>query len=56
MITKNINISKGAMNGTFATVTSITFNNHKIITSITIKVISTNIQIVLKKRQTSQHT
>jgi len=54
MITKNINISKGVVNGTFAIVTSITFNNDKIITSITIKIISTNIQIMLK-RKTLQH-
>jgi hypothetical protein len=29
MITKNINISKGVADGTFAIVTSITFNNDK---------------------------
>ncbi len=48
MITKNINVSKGAMNGAFAIVTSITFNNDTIITSITIKIISTNLHIMLK--------
>jgi len=42
------------VNGTFAIVTSITFNNDKIITSIIIKIISTNIQIMLKI-QTLQH-
>jgi hypothetical protein len=43
MITKNINISKGTMNGTLLIVTSITLNNVKVVTSITIKIISTNI-------------
>ncbi len=46
MIIENINTSKGALNGTFVIVTSIIFNNDKIITSITIKIISTNIQIM----------
>ncbi len=54
MITKTINISKGVVDGTFAIVTSTTFNNDKIVTSIIIKIISTNIQIMLK-RQTLQH-
>jgi len=54
MIIENINISKGVMNGTFATITTIIFNNDKIITNITIKIISTNIQIMFK-RQTLQH-
>ncbi len=54
MITKNINISKGVVNGTFTIVTSITFNNDKIITIIFIKIISTNRKIMLK-RQTLQH-
>jgi serine acetyltransferase len=54
MITENINISKGAMNGALAIVTSITFNNDKVVTSITIKIISTNIQIMFKK-YTLQH-
>jgi len=54
MIAKNINISKGVVNGTFIIVTSITFNNDEVVTSIIIKTISTNIQIMLK-RQTLQH-
>jgi hypothetical protein len=49
MIIKNINISKGTVNGAFAIVTSIIFNNDKIITSITIKIISTNTQIMFKR-------
>jgi len=54
MISKNINISKGVVNGTFIIVTSITFNNDEVATIIIIKTISTNIQIMLK-RQTLQH-
>jgi hypothetical protein len=42
------------MNGTLAIVTSITLTNDKIVTSITIKIININIQIMLK-RQTLQH-
>jgi len=42
------------VDGTFAIVTSTTFNDDKIVTSIIIKIISTNIQIMLK-RQTLQH-
>jgi hypothetical protein len=42
MITENINISKGAL----TIVTSITFNNDKVVTSIIIKIIITNIQIM----------
>jgi hypothetical protein len=45
MIIEKINTSKGALNGAFVIVTSIVFNNDKIITSITIKIISTNIQM-----------
>jgi ATP-dependent DNA helicase PIF1 len=54
MITKNINISKGVVNGALVIVTSITFNNDEVVTSIIIKIISTNIQIMLK-RQALQH-
>jgi len=54
MIAKYINISKGVVNGTFIIVTSITFNNDEVATSIIIKTINTNIQIMLK-RQTLQH-
>jgi len=54
MITENINISKGVVNGTFVIVTSIRFSNNKIITSVIIKIICTNIQIILK-RQTLRH-
>jgi len=54
MIVENINISKGVVNGTFVIITSITFNNDEVVTSIIIKIVSTNIQIMLK-RQTLQH-
>jgi ABC-type uncharacterized transport system permease subunit len=54
MTTKNINISKGAMNGALAIVTSITFHNNKVVTSIIIKIVSTNIELMLK-RQTLKH-
>jgi len=54
IIIENMNIWKGVVNGTFATITTIIFNNDKIITNITIKIISTNIQIMFK-RQTLQH-
>jgi hypothetical protein len=49
MITKNINISKGAINGTIVIVTTFTFNDKKMIIGITIKVISTNIYITLSR-------
>jgi len=42
------------MNGTLAIITSITFTNDKVVTSIIIKIININIQIMLK-RQTLQH-
>jgi hypothetical protein len=54
MITKNINISKGAINGTIAIVTIFTFNDNNMIASIIIKFISTNMYITLN-RQTLQH-
>jgi hypothetical protein len=54
MLTKNTNISKGVVNGTIAIITSLKFNNDKIITSIAIKIISKNIFMTLKK-QTLQH-
>jgi hypothetical protein len=54
MITKNINISKGVVNGALLIITSITFNNDEVVTSIIIKIISTNTQIMFK-RQTLQH-
>jgi hypothetical protein len=54
MITENINISKGVVNETFVIVTSLRFNNKKIIINITIKIICRNIQIMLKI-QTLQH-
>ncbi len=41
MLTKNINISKGVVNGTIVIITSLKFNNEKIITSIAIKTINT---------------
>jgi hypothetical protein len=50
MLTKNINISKGVVNGTIAIITSLEFNNDKIITSIAIKIVNTNIFMTLKKR------
>ncbi len=49
MITKNINISKGAMNGTIVIVSIFTFNDNKMIASITIKAISKNIYITLNR-------
>jgi ATP-dependent exoDNAse (exonuclease V) alpha subunit len=54
MIIENIHISKGAINGTIAVVTTFTFNDNKMIIGITIKVISTNIYITLSRR-TLQH-
>jgi ABC-type uncharacterized transport system permease subunit len=54
MTTKNLNISKRAMNGALAIVTSITFHNNKVVASIIIKIVSTNIEMMLK-RQTLQH-
>jgi hypothetical protein len=47
MITKNINVSKGVINGAIAIMTSLTFNDNKMITSILIKVVSTNIYLTL---------
>jgi ATP-dependent DNA helicase PIF1 len=54
MTTKNLNISKRAMNGSLAIVTSITFHHNKVVTSIIIKIVSTNIEMMLK-RPTIQH-
>jgi ATP-dependent exoDNAse (exonuclease V) alpha subunit len=48
MLTKNINISKGVVNGTIAMITSIGFDNNKMVTSITIKKFSTNMFLTLK--------
>jgi hypothetical protein len=49
MITKNINNSKGAINGAIVIMTFLTFNDNKTITSITIKVVSTNIYLILSR-------
>ncbi len=46
---KNINISKGAINGGIVIMTFLTFNVNKIITSITIKVLCTNIYLTLSR-------
>ncbi len=51
MITKNINISKG---GAIVIVTSLTFDDNKMVTNITIKVIYTNVYVTLNRR-TLQH-
>ncbi len=51
MITKNINISKG---GAIVIVTSLTFDDNKMVTNITIKVICTNVYVTLNRR-TLQH-
>ncbi len=54
MTIKHINISKGAINGTIVIVTSLTLDDNKMVTSITIKVISTNVYLTLS-RWTLQH-
>jgi len=51
MITKNINISKG---GAIVIVTSLTFDDNKMVTNITIKVICINVYVTLNRR-TLQH-
>jgi hypothetical protein len=40
MFTKNINISKGLVNGAIVIITSIEFDNNKIIISITIRILN----------------
>jgi hypothetical protein len=47
MLTKNINIPKGVINGAIAIITSIEFDNNKIIISITIKIHNSNTFITL---------
>jgi hypothetical protein len=54
MTTKNLKFSKRAMNGALAIATSIRFHNKKVVASIIIKIVSTNIEMMLK-RQTLQH-
>ncbi len=54
MITKNIKISKGAINGAIAIVTSLTLDDNKMVTNITIKVISINVYLTLN-RWTLEH-
>jgi ATP-dependent DNA helicase PIF1 len=54
MLTKNINISKAIVNGAIAIITSIEFDNNKIIINITIKIHNSNTFIKLKI-QTLQH-
>jgi len=54
MITKKLNILKGAINGAIATITSYIFDDNEIITSIIIKVLSTNATSILSK-PTLQH-
>jgi hypothetical protein len=49
MTTKNINVSKGAINGGIARMTSLTFNDNKMIASILIKVVSTNMYLTLSR-------
>jgi len=49
MTIKHINISKGAINGTIVIVTSLTLDDNKMVTSITIKVISTNVYLTLSR-------
>jgi hypothetical protein len=49
MLAKNINISKGVVNGTIATITSVGFNNNKMVTSIIIKKFSANMFLTLKR-------
>jgi hypothetical protein len=48
MLTKNINISKGALNGAVAIITSIEFDNNKIIINIIIKFRNSNTFITIK--------
>jgi hypothetical protein len=47
MLTKNINISKGVVNGAIVIITSIEFDNNKIIINITIKILNSNTFITL---------
>jgi hypothetical protein len=49
MIKKNINISKGAINVAIVIVTSLNFDDNKKVTSITIKVISTNVYLTISR-------
>jgi hypothetical protein len=49
MITKNINVFKGAINGGIARMTFLTFNDNKMIIVILIKFVSTNIYLNLSR-------
>ncbi len=49
MITKIFNILKGAINGAIASVTFFIFDDNEIITSIIIKVVSTNPSSIFSK-------
>jgi hypothetical protein len=49
MITKNINIYKCAINGAIVIITYFTFDDNKRVTSIIIKVISTNVYFTLSR-------
>jgi hypothetical protein len=48
-ITKYIDISKGAVNGAFAIITFIKFNENKIISSIITEIINIRFQLTLKQ-------
>jgi hypothetical protein len=49
LITENIDMSKGVVNGAFAIITFIKFNENKIISSITIEIINIGFQLTLKQ-------
>jgi hypothetical protein len=50
MITRNINICKGAINGAIVIVTFFIFYDNEIISSIIIIIINTNESLILSKR------
>jgi hypothetical protein len=47
LITKNIDMSKGRINGAFAIITFVKFNENTIISSITIEIINIEFQLTL---------
>jgi len=49
LLTKNIDISKGVVNGAFAIITFIKFNENRIISSIIIEIINIGFQFTLKQ-------
>jgi hypothetical protein len=55
LITQNINMSKAIVNGAFAIITFIKFNENKIISSITIEIINIGFQLTLKQCNTYEN-